>query len=121
MCHCVRLKCLEIAHRYYNIFDHKKIFSPLINNNDFNVIRSLKKDNSILITRPDKGKGVVILDRVDYITKLHNLLSDTSKYKHLPNTDILKHITTIEDKLNRLHVPSHLHHLITKIFIHQAQ
>ena len=33
---------------------------------------------------------------------MNNILSDTSKYKPLPNSNILKHIFTIEDKLNRI-------------------
>ncbi|CAF4999366.1 unnamed protein product [Rotaria sp. Silwood1] len=44
---------------------------------------NLSKDPSILITKPDKGRGVVILDRNDYIEKLENILSDNRKFKLL--------------------------------------
>ncbi len=33
------------------------------------VLIILKKDKSIIITRPDKGNGVVILNKKDYIEK----------------------------------------------------
>ncbi|CAF3005950.1 unnamed protein product, partial [Rotaria sp. Silwood2] len=39
-------------------------------NNDDKILLKLSKDLSILITKPDKGRGVVILDRNDYIEKL---------------------------------------------------
>ncbi|CAF2970563.1 unnamed protein product, partial [Rotaria sp. Silwood2] len=39
-------------------------------NHDDKILLKLSKDLSILITKPDKGRGVVILDRNDYIEKL---------------------------------------------------
>ena len=92
----------NIAHSYYNKFNPKKIFSPLFNLSDFHILKSLQSDSSIIITKPDKGRGVVILDKTDYTNKMLLLLSDTSKYKILPHTDVLRHIISIEDRLNRL-------------------
>ncbi|CAF4454753.1 unnamed protein product [Rotaria sp. Silwood2] len=51
--------------------------------NEENVLSKLSKDSSILITKPDKGRGVVVLDRNDYINKLETILSDSSKFKLL--------------------------------------
>ncbi|CAF1680615.1 unnamed protein product, partial [Adineta ricciae] len=45
------------------------------------LLRNLSKDPSIVITRPDKGKGVVVINRADYIEKLERILSDTSKFR----------------------------------------
>ena len=61
----------------------------------------MKEDESIVITRPDKGKGIVILDKTDYDNKLHEIVSDTSKFK-LIKSDIQTAILKYEDKLNRL-------------------
>ena len=36
----------------------------------FQVIRSLQSDNDILITKPDKGASVVILNKHDYVSKM---------------------------------------------------
>ena len=51
--------------------------------NDDQLLLNLSKDPSILITKPDKGRGVVILDRNDYIQKLEQILSDNTKFKLL--------------------------------------
>ncbi|CAF3407920.1 unnamed protein product [Rotaria sp. Silwood2] len=51
--------------------------------NEENVLSKLSKDSSILITKPDKGRGVVVLDRNEYISKLETILSDSSKFKLL--------------------------------------
>src|SRR5215469_12718355 len=42
------------------------------------------------------------MDRDEYLNKMNTILSDTTKYKSLTHTDTLKHIITIEDKLNRI-------------------
>ena len=43
--------------------------------------RSANKDKVIL--RPDKGSGTIILNRDEYIKKLSDIISDTSKFKQL--------------------------------------
>ena len=40
----------------------------------------IKKDNSIIVIRPDKGKGVVILDREVYIEKMMSIINDKRKF-----------------------------------------
>ena len=41
------------------------------------ILRSLPTDRSIVITRPDKGRAVVIMDRSDYRTKMNAILDDS--------------------------------------------
>ncbi len=36
---------------------------------NINTLKNLKKDTNIIITKPDKGNGVVILNKSDYIKK----------------------------------------------------
>nr|XP_027213046.1 uncharacterized protein LOC113806129 [Penaeus vannamei] len=62
---------------------------------------NLGEDPNIIITRPDKGKGVVILERNEYVTKVNILLSDLTKFKKLGNEPFSK-IIQLEDKLNRM-------------------
>ena len=48
--------------------------------NHFEIAQCLKRNSDILITRPDKDAGVVILNRTDYITKMPTILDDTTKF-----------------------------------------
>ena len=61
----------------------------------------MRADKSIVITRPDKGLGTVILDKLEYISKVEEILSDTTKFKRILE-DPFKYITKLEDKLARL-------------------
>ncbi|XP_063849711.1 uncharacterized protein LOC135093961 [Scylla paramamosain] len=44
-------------------------------------LNNLRKDDSVMITKSDKGGGVVIMNKADYSAKMMNLLSDTSTYE----------------------------------------
>ena len=45
------------------------------------VLTRLKKDGDIVILKPDKGGGVVVMDRSDYVSKVQAILGDASKFK----------------------------------------
>ena len=74
---------------FYN-FKPYKVFSPFFSKHDFKILRDLSKDDSIIICKPDKGRGVVIVDREVYINKMESLLNDPTKFKLIDN-DILVH------------------------------
>ena len=50
------------------------------------MLSDLSPDSSVLITRPDKGRGMVVADRRDYTDKLENILSNKAKFKLLDKT-----------------------------------
>ena len=47
-------------------------------------LKRLANNKDIVILRPDKGGRTVILNRDEYIKKLSDIISDTSKIKKLP-------------------------------------
>ena len=47
------------------------------------VLQNLRKNKDIVITKPNKGNGVVILDRKLYNNAIEEFISDTSKFKNL--------------------------------------
>ena len=60
----------------------------------------LSKKKDLVICRPDKGKGVVLLNRNDYINKMEHVLSDGTKFT-LVGQPTFSTIFKIEDKVNR--------------------
>ena len=53
---------------------------------ELNSIKELKRNNNIVISRPDKGNGVVILNREDYVKKMNVILTD-SNFEALGDAD----------------------------------
>ena len=47
----------------------------------FDAIKLLRSNDKIIITKPDKGSGEVILNKSDYITKTNLILDDAGKFQ----------------------------------------
>ena len=89
----------SLAYKYYYNFKPSKIFSPVLSNTDIKSLRTLAKDESIVVSRPDKGRGVVIVDRVNYLGSMNKIISDRSKFK-LISEPIHQFSLKMEDKIN---------------------
>ena len=76
------------------------------------VCRNLRKDKDTVITKPDKGNGVVILDRKFYYNPIEEIITDTSKFEKLSEDPTLK----CEASLQRF-----LHKLKQKIFFNEIE
>ena len=87
-----------IALKYYYSFKpsislyHRKLISCL---------RDLSKKTNIVVSRPDKGNGVVILNKTDYVAKMKNILNDPVNFEKISD-NIYKIVTKLEDKNNHL-------------------
>ena len=60
------------------------------------VLRNLRKNKDIVITKPDKGNGVVILDRKRYDNAIEEIISDTSKFEKLNEHPTLKREASLQ-------------------------
>jgi len=49
------------------------------------LLKSLHKNKDIVNLKPDKGNGVVVLNRVDYIQGINDIINDRHKFKELSN------------------------------------
>jgi len=70
--------------------------------NEHKLLLNLSKDQSILITRPDKGRGVVVLDRQYYIEKLESILSDKTKFKLLDKDPTISRENSLTSVLKQM-------------------
>ena len=95
----VKTKLKEIALSYCH--DYSMDGLPLnISRAELLALRNLSKNKNIVILRPDKGNGIVILNKIDYINKVETLLLDVSKFRKL-DTDVLDLCLKREGKLIR--------------------
>lgn len=94
-------KISALANDMYVQHCRESVHSPDHTEQYSDVLQNLKDDGNIVITRPDKGKGIVILNKNDYYNKISSILSDSSKFKLL-HVDLPSHLLKLEDKLNRI-------------------
>ena len=83
---------------------------------EFASLKSLSKNDSLIIQKSDKGNSIAIVDKDDYLQKERNILSDSNKFsevfltneKHLNFlVNIEKQITDLLKQLNDSQVISH--------------
>ena len=79
-----RLKCQlkHISYHYIYSYDFSKQ-RHILSKEEWEALTDLRKDDSIIITKPDKGNGVVIINKLDYLNKMKLLISDATKFKKL--------------------------------------
>ena len=92
--HDCRTAMAEICRQYTNQKPDTRGY-PL-NKQHFDTIRELRKNNEIIITRPDKGNGVVLLSRDDYVQKMETILSDLTKFCRIGKVE--EHDRTVQQE-----------------------
>ena len=90
----------SIAHTSFTDFTELKHTLPKLPPAHAKALKDLKSDTSITITRPDKGRGTVILDKEDYLTEVQKILDDVTKFTPITG-EAFTVITKIEDRLQR--------------------
>ena len=66
------------------------------------VLRNLSKNKNIIITKPNKGNGVVILDQKLYYNSFQEIISDSSKFEKPNEGPTLKHESLVQRFLRKL-------------------
>ena len=94
----VKCKLKDIAFSGFRSYSRP---SFLYTQDDIDTLNDLKNDKSIVIMKPNKGNGVVILNKDDYNKKMDAILSDTSKFQLL-NEDPVKVTLQRENQVKSL-------------------
>ena len=114
----LKAKLSDLAHAYCGTPVDAGDF--LMHRKCLRAIKSQRSNNNILITKPDKGSGVVILNKTDYIKNMNSILEDETKFLTLGLSSEKDNTSKIESRIQRcllqLHkddlLPANLHDLI---------
>jgi hypothetical protein len=87
----------EVVNSLGNFNTSKPAFNILSEEQKALIELSRKKD--LVISKPDKGNGVVLMNRDDYNNKMLEILKDTDKFTKLKDTDTFADITSLERKV----------------------
>ena len=92
-------KLRALSMNYFYNFKPYKVFCAIFTKSDFSELKSLGNNKDIILCKPDKGRGVVLVDRSLYVEKMTTLISDGNKF-----SEICESIQTVslrvEDKIN---------------------
>ncbi|XP_068685084.1 uncharacterized protein [Montipora foliosa] len=74
----------------------------------YRILKDLKKIQSIVILKPDKGNGVVVLDRIAYDNGILKIINDTSKFRPITEDPTLSREGRLQRYLRKLLKNGHL-------------
>ena len=79
--HRFKQKLKNLCYSYIYSFDAKE--QSNLSNDELDAFHKLLQQRNLIISKPDKGNGVVVLDKTEYIHKMNNILNDQTKFKCL--------------------------------------
>ena len=74
----------------------------------YKLLKSLKEDKSIIVTRPDKGRGIVLMNKSDYLSKMQAILNDSTKFECLSDDLTIERERSLTNLLRRLKKRGHI-------------
>ena len=71
---------------------------------EFASLKSLPKNDSLIIQKSDKGNSIAIINKDDYLQKMRNILTDSSKFSEVfvTNKKHLNFLVNIEKQITDL-------------------
>ncbi|CAH8588824.1 unnamed protein product [Dicrocoelium dendriticum] len=83
-----RAKLVDIANQYLNTPISQRC---CLKAEHYTAIKELKQMGHLMFLQPDKGSGIVIMDRSDYVAKMESILRDRRKFQldKTPENNIL--------------------------------
>ena len=93
----LRTEISQLAFNYYNSYSPSK--STL---KKHGILKRLRSNKDIVIVKPDKGNGVIILDRGDYDKKLFEIINDSTKFKKLKKDETVSRQNSLQRFLRTL-------------------
>nr|XP_027227563.1 uncharacterized protein LOC113819538 [Penaeus vannamei] len=86
---------------FNSLYSHNSVSDNNLPKDEFIALKNLTKSNDVVITKPEKGNGIVLLNKKDYVNKMMDIISDTNKF-NLVQRDIFSVMLQCEGKINRL-------------------
>ena len=66
-------KLKTISLKFLHELSPKRVFSPIIDKCDISLLKKFSTENDVIISPPDKGKDVVLVNRSDYTNSMKNV------------------------------------------------
>ena len=95
----LKARLTDLVHLYCDSTINSRDFT--MHKECFRAINRLRKNDDIIITKLDKGSGVVLLNKSDYIDKINEILDDQSKFKRLGPVSSNDNTASIESRLQK--------------------
>ena len=99
----LKAKIKDCALSSFKLYNEKGAVSSL-NREEIFALKTLSKNKDLIIQKSDKGNSIVLINKSNYLEKMHNILSGSKKFvkSFVVNYKHLNFINGIEKKLTDL-------------------
>ena len=97
----------EMSHPVRNYYDTSKPSQSSLNKRG--ILKKLQRNEGIIIVKPDKGNGVIILDRNTHHNSLLTLISDASKFSRSRGDETVRREGSLQRFLRNLKKQMRVH------------
>ena len=78
----------SLAYKYYYNFSKYKVISTIFSERDLRLLRDFGSNSNIIVCKPDKDNGVVVVDKDRYVHNIQTIISDQSKFQEITLPEI---------------------------------
>ena len=91
--------CIQTAFSSFTYLN-LKLKNYGLNQNKMKILRNLK--DRCMILKPDKGQGIVLINKSDYYNSIDQLISDKSRFEVVNEDPTLRNLSKVQNSLNSL-------------------
>ena len=91
--------CIQTAFSSFTYLN-LKLKNYGLNQNKMKILRNLK--DRCMILKPDKGQGIVLINKSDYYNSIEQLISDKSRFEVVNEDPTLRNLSKVQNSLNSL-------------------
>ena len=95
----LKARLADLAHLYCDSTIDSRDF--IMHKKCFRAINSLRKNDDIVVSKPDKGSGVILLNKSDYVNRMSKILDNQWKFKRLGPVSSNDNTASIESHLQK--------------------
>ena len=71
----------SVAFKHFHGFKPFKVFSAVFSRGDLSVLKKLALNKDVVVCKPDKGYGIVLIDRPKYVQSMIVVILDATKFE----------------------------------------
>ena len=86
------------ANKFFNAFKPSKKIS-VMTREDVKLLKEFSSNKNIVVSKPDKGRGIVIVDRAHYVDGVSKIIENSNKFE-LVTEEIKRVSRQAEDRIN---------------------
>ena len=104
-----KTKLTNLYNKYKSTYFYDKLCgNTRLSTSEMKALLSIRQNKSLIICKPDKGNGVVLMNKTDYVQKINAIFLDTKRFTLVKSDKNVRNLEKFQHCLNRLKRGKHL-------------